>query len=192
MKFHDDRGFDCDRDCVSLWDVPIQKIGRCQHYLQTSWGRNHPRFARARSLMLTLCTKNQRLHSRDDSIKYGWLVMTIKSMKQISWKWIINHKYKIWLQMLNWWVRRLKKFQILFNWWFCIMWFQAKAWSLSCFIFSYSEFYKNQSLDLVWEEFTTVGRHINGLVQERRNSSVLAMELHLSYTNPSTCIILTA
>ena len=27
--------------------------------------------------------------------------------------------------------------------------------------------------------------HINGLVQERRNSSALAMELRLSYTNPS-------
>ena len=29
--------------------------------------------------------------------------------------------------------------------------------------------------------------HIDGLVQERQNSSVLAMELRLSCTNPSTC-----
>ena len=29
--------------------------------------------------------------------------------------------------------------------------------------------------------------HLDGLVQERRNSSALAMELRLSYTNPSTC-----
>ena len=29
--------------------------------------------------------------------------------------------------------------------------------------------------------------HIDGLVQERRNSSALAMELHLSCTNPSIC-----
>ena len=28
--------------------------------------------------------------------------------------------------------------------------------------------------------------HVDGLVQERRNSSVLAMELRLSWTNPST------
>ena len=28
-----------------------------------------------------------------------------------------------------------------------------------------------------------VRQHIDGLVQESRNSSVLAMELHLSYTN---------
>ena len=27
--------------------------------------------------------------------------------------------------------------------------------------------------------------HIDGLVQERRNSSAVAMELRLSYTNPS-------
>ena len=29
--------------------------------------------------------------------------------------------------------------------------------------------------------------HIDGLVQKRHNSSALAMELHLSCTNPSTC-----
>ena len=29
--------------------------------------------------------------------------------------------------------------------------------------------------------------HIEGLVQERRNSSALAMELRLSCTNPSVC-----
>ena len=29
--------------------------------------------------------------------------------------------------------------------------------------------------------------YINGLVQERRNSSPLAMELRISCTNPSTC-----
>ena len=29
--------------------------------------------------------------------------------------------------------------------------------------------------------------HMDGLVQERRNSSVLAMELRLSRTNPSIC-----
>ena len=37
------------------------------------------------------------------------------------------------------------------------------------------------SVTLTWEEF-----HINGLVQERRNSSALAMELRLSCINPST------
>ena len=31
-----------------------------------------------------------------------------------------------------------------------------------------------------------VNDYIDGLVQERRNSSALAMELRLSYTNPST------
>ena len=31
--------------------------------------------------------------------------------------------------------------------------------------------------------------NINGLMQERRNSSALAMELHLSCTNPLTCSI---
>ena len=30
--------------------------------------------------------------------------------------------------------------------------------------------------------------YIDGLVQERRNSSALAMELRLSCTNPSICI----
>ena len=29
--------------------------------------------------------------------------------------------------------------------------------------------------------------HIDGLVQERRNSSAIAMELRLSCTNPSLC-----
>ena len=32
-------------------------------------------------------------------------------------------------------------------------------------------------------------RNIDGLVQERRNSSTLAMKLHLSCTNPSICYI---
>ena len=31
--------------------------------------------------------------------------------------------------------------------------------------------------------------HINGLVQERCNSSALAMELHLCYTNPSVSLL---
>ena len=31
--------------------------------------------------------------------------------------------------------------------------------------------------------------HFDGLVQERRNSSALAMELHLSCTNPSICTL---
>ena len=31
-------------------------------------------------------------------------------------------------------------------------------------------------------------QHIDGLVQERCNSSALALELRLSCTNPSTCI----
>ena len=31
--------------------------------------------------------------------------------------------------------------------------------------------------------------HFDGLVQERRNSSALAMELHLSCTKPSICEI---
>ena len=31
------------------------------------------------------------------------------------------------------------------------------------------------------------GSHFDGLVQERRNSSALAMELRLSCTNPSIC-----
>ena len=31
--------------------------------------------------------------------------------------------------------------------------------------------------------------YIDGLVQERRNSSVLAMELRLSCTNPSICSV---
>ena len=34
-----------------------------------------------------------------------------------------------------------------------------------------------------------VGFYIDGLVQERRNSSALAMELRLSCTNPSICIM---
>ena len=34
-------------------------------------------------------------------------------------------------------------------------------------------------------------QHFDGLVQERRNSSALAMELHLSCTNPSTLYVFT-
>ena len=30
---------------------------------------------------------------------------------------------------------------------------------------------------------------VDGLVQERRNSSALAMDLHLSCTNPSKCFV---
>ena len=33
----------------------------------------------------------------------------------------------------------------------------------------------------------TDATHIDGLVQERRNSSALAMELHLACTNPLIC-----
>ena len=33
-------------------------------------------------------------------------------------------------------------------------------------------------------EYILFGTHINGLVQERHNSSALAMELHLSCTDP--------
>ena len=32
-------------------------------------------------------------------------------------------------------------------------------------------------------------QHSDGLVQERRNSNALAMELRLSCTNPSTCCV---
>ena len=42
------------------------------------------------------------------------------------------------------------------------------------------------ALALVGTMSTLVGAHIDGLVQERRNSSVLTMELRLSCTNPST------
>ena len=38
---------------------------------------------------------------------------------------------------------------------------------------------------LVWEFLMWRGDHIDGLVQERRNSSALALELRLSCTNPS-------
>ena len=37
------------------------------------------------------------------------------------------------------------------------------------------------------EKKNVISEHINGLVQERRNSSALAMELHLSCTNPLLC-----
>ena len=37
----------------------------------------------------------------------------------------------------------------------------------------------------IWSVYKSVGHHINGLVQERRNSSALAMDLRLSCTNPS-------
>ena len=42
-----------------------------------------------------------------------------------------------------------------------------------CYLGYTSQYHKNES-----------SPHIDGLVQERRNCSVLAMELHLSYTNP--------
>ena len=35
------------------------------------------------------------------------------------------------------------------------------------------------------DEVRLSGLHVDGLVQERRNSSVLAVELRLSYSNPS-------
>ena len=35
------------------------------------------------------------------------------------------------------------------------------------------------------KESCRISHDIDGLVQERRNSSALAMELRLSYTNPS-------
>ena len=37
--------------------------------------------------------------------------------------------------------------------------------------------------------FVLMWRHIDGLVQERRNSSALAMELRLSCTKPLTCVV---
>ena len=39
--------------------------------------------------------------------------------------------------------------------------------------------------DIVAEQTVSLTLHIDGLVQERRNSSALAMELRLSCTNPS-------
>ena len=33
--------------------------------------------------------------------------------------------------------------------------------------------------------YQVLDNHVDGLVQERRNSSALAMELHLSWTKPS-------
>ena len=43
----------------------------------------------------------------------------------------------------------------------------------------------------IWKHFDPNAQvdatHIDGLVQERRNSSALAMELRLSCTNPSIC-----
>ena len=41
-------------------------------------------------------------------------------------------------------------------------------------------------LDTVATSLARQKYHIDGLVQEKRNSSALAMELHLSRTNPST------
>ena len=40
-----------------------------------------------------------------------------------------------------------------------------------------------------WNHHVQTWDDIDGLVQERRNSSALAMELRLSCTNPSTCIL---
>ena len=47
----------------------------------------------------------------------------------------------------------------------------------------------------IWVQFVhldiqmVLNHHIDGLVQERRNSSALAMELRLSCTNPSICAV---
>ena len=43
-----------------------------------------------------------------------------------------------------------------------------------------------------WSQLIRWHLHIDGLVQERRNSSALAMELCLFCTNPSICKLLTA
>ena len=37
--------------------------------------------------------------------------------------------------------------------------------------------------------FVSVKSHLDGFVQERRNSSALAMELCLPCTNPSICVL---
>ena len=42
----------------------------------------------------------------------------------------------------------------------------------------------------ILEKITYMEVHLNGLVQEIRNSSALVMELHLSCTNPSICTTL--
>ena len=39
----------------------------------------------------------------------------------------------------------------------------------------------------IWVTLDQIHVYVDGLVQERRNSSVLARELRLSYINPSMC-----
>ena len=53
----------------------------------------------------------------------------------------------------------------------------AKKLSFPACIVDFSHFF--------WLSSLAVGHHIDGLVQERRTSSVLAMELHLFWTSPS-------
>ena len=48
-------------------------------------------------------------------------------------------------------------------------------------------FYSLISSEVKYNGSTTSVVHIDGSMQERRSSSVLAMELHLSCTNPSIC-----
>ena len=47
----------------------------------------------------------------------------------------------------------------------------------------------NKMLNNNWMTRQDGRRHVDGLVQERRNSSVLAMELSLSCTNPPLCTL---
>ena len=57
----------------------------------------------------------------------------------------------------------------------CIILCQTSHWRTTCIQSSTHE-------SCIWFAF-------DGLMQERRNSNVLAMELHLSYTNPLLCCV---
>ena len=72
-----------------------------------------------------------------------------------------------------------------FRWWFGTSWQQAITRThAECQTRSIMPQWVNITGDPRWSVHWP---YINGLVQERRNSSVLAMELRLSCINPSIC-----
>ena len=72
--------------------------------------------------------------------------------------------------------------------------YSSKVTRYQYYIFIYSIVHEDQAMTFYWHWWRTRSTHftlnplsfqIDGLVQERRNSSALAMELRLSCTNPS-------
>ena len=108
-----------------------------------------------------------------------------------------SQKYCISVYNLNFWYSRCKYGNIILRYIYiqCIQWHEISSYVSQCEIFNNNLYYGQKQHFVCSMNFFFKFSHdmirschnVDGLVQERCNSSVLAMELRLSSTKPSTC-----